>query len=399
MTDLVARFSTQVGEAGSADTAVDARGFAVKFYTEEGNYDFVGLNVPVFGLRDAMIVPDILHVRTKNPQTHQLNFNAYWDLASERPETFLFTLFFFARTAYPQSYRYMDGHAINTFKLVNKRNQPIYAKLILTSDTKDKKYFTTMEALAAAGYTPELHTQDLYDSIASRNYPSWTLNLQLMTYEQAELLQFSPFDATKYWNTTEFPLQPVGKMVLNRNPLNYFNDVEQAAFCPGNLVPGIEPSPDRLLAARMFAYRDAQIYRLGINHNQIPVNRCPFGSDNYERDGFMNVGSNGGNSPNYFPNTFNGLSNNNNPYYNELPFGMCGDVDRYDLGNEDNFSQCKMYINSLKPNEVQELLDNAALSFTGVYPQIREKVIKNLFDPVSKDFGNKFRATVKKMQV
>lgn len=184
MTNVVTRFSTQVGEIGSADTAVDARGFAVKFYTEEGNYDFVGLNVPVFGLRDAMLVPDILHVRMKNPQTHQLNFNAYWDFASEKPEAFLFTLFFFATTAYPQSYRYMDGHAINTYKLINKRNKPTYAKFIFTSDTKDKKYFTTMEALAAAGLNPEFHTQDLYDSIAANQNPSWTLNLQLMTYEQ-----------------------------------------------------------------------------------------------------------------------------------------------------------------------------------------------------------------------
>lgn len=359
----------------------------------------MGLNVPVFGLRDAIAVPDVLHVRTKNPQTHQLNFNAYWDFASELPEIFLFTLFFFARTAYPQSYRYMDGHAINTFKLVDKRNKPIFAKFIFTADSKDKKYFTTLEALNAAGLNPEFHTQDLYDSIASKNYPTWTLNLQLMTYEQAQRLRFSPFDATKFWNTTEFPLQPVGKMTLNRNPTNYFNDVEQAAFCPGNLVPGIEPSPDRLLAARMFAYRDAQMYRLGVNFNQIPVNRCPFGSDNYERDGFMNVGTNGGNSPNYFPNTFNGPRSNSDTYNNELPFELLGLVDRYDLGNEDNFSQCQAYINSLNSAEVQELLDNAALSFTGVYPEIRQKVIDRLFTPVSRSFANQFKATVKKFNV
>ncbi|KAJ6647077.1 Catalase-A [Pseudolycoriella hygida] len=169
---------------------------------------------------------------------------------------------------------------------------------------------------------------------------------------RAQKLPFSPFDATKYWNTTEFPLLPVGKLVLNRNPHNYFNDVEQAAFCPTRMVPGIEPTPDRILIARMFAYRDAQIHRLGVNREQISVNRCPFGAKNYERVGFMNVGSNGGNGPSYFPNTFHGPTNNNNDYNNELPFDVDSlRVDRIDLKNEDNFSQCMLYLNSLSERQ------------------------------------------------
>lgn len=395
---MVARFSTQVGEIGSADTAVDAKGFAVKFYTEDGNYDFVGLNIPIFGHRDPTILPDFLHARMKNPQTHLQDFNSFWDIASERPEVMPFVLHFFSKTAFVQSYRYIDGFAIHTFKLVNRDNEPIYAKFTFTSDAKNKSYFTVTEALTAAGFTPEYLTKELYDSIATKNYPIWTLNLQLMTYKEAKRFRYSPFDATKFWNTTEFPLIPVGKLVLNRNPTNYFNDVEQAAYCPTRLVPGIEPTPDRLLIARLFAYRDAQIYRLGINHNQIPVNRCPFEAKNYERDGFMNVGSNGGNSPNYYPNTFYGPNNNNDPYYNELPFEVRGDVDRIDLRDENNFEQCQSYVNSLSAADVQTLLENMAFSFTGVYPRIIQKVLDNLMNPISKDFGNKFKLVLKTLQ-
>lgn len=397
VTNVFTRFSTQVGEIGSADTTVDAKGFSIKFYTEDGNHDILGLNLPVFGTREAMLLPDFLHSRMKNPQTHVQDLNMFWDISSERPETMLFILFFFSRTAYTRSYRFIDGFAIHTFKLVNRNNKPIYAKFIFTSDAKDKKYFTTVEALTAAGFTPEYLTKELYDSIATKHYPTWTLNLQIMTYKQAEHFRYSPFDATKYWNTTEFPLIPVGKLVLNRNPHNYFNDVEQSAFCPTRLVPGIETTPDRLLHARMFAYHDAQLYRLGVNNDQIPVNRCPFGTKNYERDGFMNVGSNGGNGPNYFPNTFNGPTNNNNPYYNELPFEVCGDVDRIDLGDEDNFSQCKSYMNSLSADEIEALVENMSFAFTGVNPRITQKVMNNLINPVSKNLGIKLQLAIKKM--
>lgn len=397
VTNVFARFSTQVGEIGSADTAVDAKGFAVKFYTEDGNYDFVGLNMPIFGHRDPIILSDLLHSRMKNPQTHLQDFNAFWDIATERPETMLFILFFFSKTAYVQSYRFMDGFAIHTFKLVNRENKPVYAKLIFTSDAQDKAYFTTPEALTAAGFTPECLTKELYDSIAAKKYPTWTLNLQIMTYREAQLSRYNPFDSTKFWNTTEFPLIPVGKLTLNRNPHNYFNDVEQSAFCPTRLVPGIEPTPDRILIGRMFAYRDAQLYRLGVNNDQIPVNRCPFGANNYNRDGFMNVGSNGGNGPNFYPNTFHGPTNNANPYYNELPFELCDDVDRIDLGDEDNFSQCKSYLNSLCAADVQAIAENMAFSLIGVDSRILKKVFDKLMNPVSVEFGKRLKIALRNL--
>ncbi|KAG4070077.1 hypothetical protein HA402_013737 [Bradysia odoriphaga] len=396
-TDVVVRFSTQVGEIGSADTTIDAKGFAVKFKTLDGIFDFVGLNMAVFGHKDPILLPDLLHSRMKNPVTHVQDINMFWDMAAERTETLLFILMFFSKTAYIKSYTYMDGHAIHTFKLVNAKYEPTFAKFIFTSDAQNKKYFNdTVEALTTAGFYPEFLTQDLYDLIAKKEFPSWTLNLQVMTEEQAKNFKYSIFDPTKYWNTTEFPLIPVGKLVLDRNPTNYFNDVEQAAYSPANLVPGIEATPDRLLQGRLFAYRDAQFYRLGRNHNELPVNSCPFAIRNYERDGFMNVGENGGSGPNYFPNNYNGPTNNRDRYYKELPFEVCGTADR-NLGEEDNFSQCKAYVNSLSVSDQQTLLANMAFSFVNVNDATVKRVIEKMIMPISRDFANRFKQELSKI--
>lgn len=401
-TEVVARFSTQIGEKGSADTAVDAKGFAVKFKTKDGNCDLVGLNLMVFGMQDPMKLADLTHTRKKNPVTHSLDTNMFWDAASLLPETMLFILMFFSQTAYPKSYRYIDGHAIHTFRLVNQKLESVFAKFTLTSDQKNKTYFnSTLSALITGGLYPEYLTQDLYDSIATKQYPSWTLNIQTMTEKEAKHFKYNILDSTKYWNTTLFPLKPVGKLVLNRNPTNFFNDVEQAAFSPANLVPGIEATPDRLFQGRLFAYNDAQIYRLGINRNQLPVNACPFAS-NYERDGFMNVGPNGLDAPNYYPNSFNGPAENHNPYNNEFPYvvdgGCTNRVDRYDSRYDDNFSQCQEYVNSLKPAEQQSLLANMAFSFINVNPALIQRCVKNLMIPISTQFADGFLLALKELQ-
>ncbi|KAG4067132.1 hypothetical protein HA402_000123 [Bradysia odoriphaga] len=391
-TEVVIRFSTQVGEIGSADTTVDAKGFAVKFKTADGIFDFVGLNLPVFGSLDAMNLADLLHSRMKNPVTHLQDLRAFWDTASLMPETMLFILFFFSKTAFIKSYSYMDGHYIHTVRLVNKQYESIFAKLIFTSNAQNKSYFnSTVETLTTAGFYPEFLTKDLYDLIATKNYPTWTLNLQIMTEEQAKTFKYNIFDPTKYWNTTDFPLIPVGQLVLDRNPVNYFNEVEQSAFAPANLVPGIEATPDRLFSARLFAYRDAQFYRLGRNHNEIPVNMCPFAVRNYERDGFMNVGPNGGSGPNYFPNSYNGPNNNRDRYYEELPYKLSGTVDRTFLGDEDNFSQCQAYVNSLSDADLRTLIANMAFSFIGVDKPTIDRAIKKLMVPISTKFANLFR--------
>lgn len=397
VTKVFTRFSTQIGERGSPDTAIDAKGFAVKFYTEDGIFDFVGLNLPIFANRDPSILMDLLHSRMKSPATNQPDPSAFWDIASERPETAMFAIFLLSETAYVKSYRYIDGHAIHTFKLVNRRRQPTFAKLVLTSDVKDKRYFkSSLESLTTAGISPEYLTADLYDNIATGKFPTWTFNLQLMTYEQAKTYRYNIFDSTKLWNTTEFPLTPVGKLTLNQNPQNFFRDVEQSAFAPSRLVPGIEATPDRLFESRMFAYRDAQMYRLGVNHDQIPVNRCPY--RNYDRDGEMNVGSNNDNGPNYFPNTFNGPVNNDDKYYNELPFEVCDIVDRYDTGDEDNYSQAQAYYQSLSEDEVNILANNIASMLVGAIPRIRQKVFDKIFSPISKELSRRVLAAIKGLE-
>lgn len=314
-------------------------------------------------------------------------------------------MLFFSRTSYPKSYRYIDGHAIHTFRLVNKNFEPIFAKFQLTSDQVNKTYFnSTLGALVTAGLFPEYLTQDLYDSIATQQYPSWTLNIQTMTEKQAKKFKYNIFDATKYWNTTQFPLQPVGKLVLNRNPINYFNDVEQAAYSPGNLVPGIEATPDRVFQGRLFAYPDGQICRLGINRNLLPVNACPF-AKNYERDGFMNYGPNGLDGPNYYPNTCNGPAENRDRYNNEYPYVVkneeFGDgirVDRYDSRYEDNFSQCQEYLNSLTSAERKFLVDNMAFSFLHVSQELTKRCVENLMAPISTRFAAEFSSALKELQ-
>lgn len=402
-TDVVVRFSTQIGEKGSADTMVDAKGFAVKFKTKEGNFDFVGLNILVFGTRDPMKLTDLTHTRKKNPVTHSLDTNMFWDACAFLPETMLFVLMFFSKTNYPKSYRYIDGHAIHTFRLVNKKFEPIFAKFTFTADQKNKTYFnSTLSALITAGLYPEYLTQDLYDSIATQQYPSWTLNIQTMTEREAKHFKYNILDSTKYWNTTQFPLKPVGKLVLNKNPTNFFNDVEQAAFSPANLVPGIESTPDRLFQGRLFAYNDAQIYRLGINRNLLPVNACPF-ARNYERDGFMNCGPNGLDAPNYFPNSFDGPAENHSPYNNEYPYEVdvdCNEnrVDRYDTRYEDNFSQCKEYVNSLSPAELQSLYANMAFSFINVSPELIQRCVQKLMVPISQQFADGLLSALQELQ-
>lgn len=404
-TEVVARFSTQIGERGSADTTVDAKGFAVKFKTTDGNFDFVGLNFPAFGMRDPMKIADLTHTRKKSPVSHSLDTNMFWDSCSLLPETMLFVLMFFSQTAYPKSYKYIDGHAIHTFRLVNKKFDPIFAKFHLISDEVHKTYFnSTLGALVTAGLFPEYLTQDLYDSIATKQYPSWTLNIQTMTEKEAKKFKYNIFDATKYWNTTQFPLKPVGKLVLNKNPTNFFTDVEQAAYSPGNLVPGIEATPDRVFQGRLFAYHDAQIYRLGINRNLLPVNACPF-AKNYERDGSMNYGPNGLDAPNYFPNSYNGPAENRDRHNSEYPYVVenedCGDgvrVDRYDSRFEDNFSQCQEYVNSLTSAERKFLLDNMAFSFINVSPELVQRCVQNLMVPISPLFAAEFTQALKELQ-
>lgn len=299
-TEVFMRISTVGGESGSSDTARDPRGFSVKFYTEEGNYDLVGNNTPIFFIRDAIKFPDFVHTQKRNPQTHLKDANMYWDFLSLTPESIHQITYMYTDTGTPKDLRHIDGYSSHTYMWYNEKNEYVWVKYTFKTDL-GRENFTIEEAVKMAGENPDNSLQDLQENIAKGNFPSWTLYVQIMTQEEAENYEFDPFDVTKVWYHKDFPLIPVGKLVLNRNPQDYFSEVEQAAFSPSNFVPGIGPSPDKLLQGRLFAYKDAQRYRIGVNHDQLPINAPKTSFNTKERDGHMAI--NNGSGANYYPNT------------------------------------------------------------------------------------------------
>eukprot|EP01112_Ceratiomyxa_fruticulosa_P002720 TRINITY_DN128_c0_g1_i2.p1 TRINITY_DN128_c0_g1~~TRINITY_DN128_c0_g1_i2.p1 ORF type:complete len:504 (+),score=130.04 TRINITY_DN128_c0_g1_i2:155-1666(+) len=307
-TPVFARFSTVGGEKGSADTDRDPRGFAVKFYTEDGNYDFVGNNTPVFFIRDPIKFPDFIHTQKRNPQTNLKDPLAFWDFFSLNPESVHQVTILFSDRGTPYGYRHMHGFSGHTFKWVNKEGVPSWVKIHFLTESNIKN-LPTEEAQKLSGSDPDFATRDLFNHIEKGGIAAWKVFVQIMPFEVAATYRFDPFDITKVWPHKDFPLIPFGRMVLNRNPENYFAETEQAAFSPSHLVPGIEPSPDRMLQGRLFSYPDTHRHRLGVNYNQIPIN-CPYatkgGIHNYQRDGFMAVNGNQGKAPNYGPNSQGG---------------------------------------------------------------------------------------------
>ncbi len=302
-TDVFARFSTVGGAKGSADAARDPRGFAVKFYTEEGNYDMVGNNTPVFFIRDAIKFPDFIHTQKKHPGTNLDDPNAFWDFLSLTPESIHQVTILFSDRGTPSSYRNMHGYTSHTFMWYNKEGKHVWIKLHFKTN-QGVKNLTLEEAGQMAATDLDHATRDLSENIAKGNFPSWDVFVQIMQPEDAKIYRFDPFDVTKVWSQKDYPLIPVGKVVLNRNPENYFSEVEQAAFSPGNLVPGIALSPDKMLQGRVFSYPDTHRHRLGANFHMIPINMPKAKINNYQRDGYMNMQTEG--APHYYPNTFNG---------------------------------------------------------------------------------------------
>ncbi|CAM6105867.1 unnamed protein product [Calypogeia fissa] len=306
-TPIFARFSTVTGESGYPDTARDPRGFSVKFYTEEGNWDMVGNNTPVFFVRDPLKFPDLIHSQKRNPQTHMKDPNAFWDFLSLVPESLHQVMITFSPRGVPDGHRHMHGYGSHTFKWVNSEGKAHWVKFHFLSD-QGIKNLTHEEAMEIAGVNPDYSTEDLFQNIQNGNFPSWTFYVQVMPLEDAHNYKFDPFDLTKVWLHKDYPLREVGKMVLDRNVTNYFAEVEQSSFSPAHMPPGIEASPDRMLQSRLFAYDDAARYRIGGNYLQVPVNRCPFAKvQTYARDGVMVTTDNGGSKPNYYPNSFDDL--------------------------------------------------------------------------------------------
>jgi catalase len=375
-TPIFVRFSTVGGEAGSADTARDPRGFAVKFYTEEGNWDLVGNNTPIFFIRDPLMFPNFIHTQKRNPKTHMKDPDMFWDFLSLRPESCHQVSFLFSDRGTPDGYRHMNGYGSHTYKLVDKNNEAVYCKFHYKTD-QGIKCLMAGRAAELAGSDPDYANRDLYNAIASGNFPTYTFYIQVMTFKEAEQWRFNPFDLTKVWPHKEFPLIPVGRMVLNRNPANYFAEVEQAAFCPAHFIPGIEPSPDKMLQGRLISYTDTHRHRLGTNYMQIPIN-CPFNSRvrNYQRDGPQCVTDNQGGAPNYFPNSFSGPDSR--VAYKEHSFSTSGDVGRYNSADDDNFTQVGIFWRDvLTGPEKQRLIENMSGHLKDAQEFIQQRVVRN----------------------
>uniref|UniRef100_A0A1B6CNA5 Catalase n=2 Tax=Clastoptera arizonana TaxID=38151 RepID=A0A1B6CNA5_9HEMI len=395
-TPIAVRCSTVGGESGSADTARDPRGFAVKFYTEEGNWDLVGNNTPIFFVKDPILFPSFIHTQKRNPATHLKDPDMFWDFISLRPESTHQVMFLFSDRGIPDGYRHMNGYGSHTFKLVNAQGEAVYCKFHYKTDQKIKN-LSVKRAAELSGSDPDYSIRDLYNSIAKGDCPSWTFYIQVMTFQQAENFKYNPFDLTKVWSHAEFPLIPVGKMVLNKNPENYFVEVEQIAFSPAHLVPGIEPSPDKMLQGRLFSYSDTHRHRLGPNYLQLPVN-CPYKVNvaNSQRDGPMCATTNQGGSPNYFPNSFTGQIEC--PKGALAKFSTTGDVQRYSIDDEDNFSQCgDFYRKTLNEQERTRLIENIAGNLKDASSFIQERAIKN-FSQVDADFGCRLTELLRKYE-
>lgn len=399
-TPVAVRFSTVGGESGSADTARDPRGFAVKFYTEEGNWDLVGNNTPIFFIRDPILFPSFIHTQKRNPATHCKDPDMLWDFISLRPETTHQVCFLFSDRGIPDGFRFMNGYGSHTFKTVNADGQPFYVKWHFKTDQGSRNLSPDV-AEKLAGSDPDYSIRDLYNAIGKGDHPSWTFYAQVMTYEQAARVPFNPFDLTKVWPHGDFPLIEVGRMVLDRNPRNYFAEIEQIAFSPAHMVPGIEPSPDKMLQGRLFSYADTHRHRLGTNYQSIPVN-CPFASRvrNFQRDGFMTVDGNQQDAPNYFPNSFQGPKPGPTMTTRWHADKATGDVQRVETAEtEDNFTQAGIFFRKVLATKdaKQRLVDNIAGSLVQAQEFIQQRAVAN-FAAADATFGRMLQDKLKALK-
>jgi len=357
-TEVCARFSTVGGDRGSADAARDPRGFAVKFYTEDGNYDLIGNNTPVFFIRDPLKFLDFIHTQKRNPATNFKDPEMFWDFLSLAPESIHQVPILFSDRGAPATFRNMNGYSSHTYKWYNDKSEYFWVRYHFKTD-QGIKNLTRQETERFSGTDPDYATRDLYEAIKRGDYLSWTLEMQIMIPEQAENYRFDIRDITKVWPHGDFPTIKIGKLVLNRNLTNYFAEVEQAAFNPLNLVPGIGISPDKMLQSRVFSYHDTHIHRLGPNYNLIPVNAPRYSPENnYQRDGFMRVDSNGGSGPNYWPNRFGGPSPD--PGFLEPPFEVSGLAGRtpYSYPNDDLVQPGNLYRDVITEQDRENLVGN-----------------------------------------
>ena len=375
-TELFARFSTVAGERGAADAERDIRGFALKFYTDEGNWDLVGNNTPVFFLRDPLKFPDLNHAVKRDPRTNLRSAQSNWDFWTLLPEALHQITVLMSDRGIPRTYRHMHGFGSHTFSFINAGGERYWVKFHFKSQ-QGIENLSNAEATAIIGTDRESHQRDLYDAIERGDYPRWAFKIQVMPAADAASYRFHPFDLTKVWPHEDYPLIDVGVLELNRNPENYFAEVEQSAFNPASIVPGIGFSPDKMLQGRLFSYGDAQRYRLGVNHAQIPVNqpRCPVAS--FHRDGTMRVDGNYGSHKAYEPNSL-GLWQEQ-PEAKEPPLALDGSAAHWDYREDDAdyYTQPGNLFRLMSPAQQQTLFDNTAAELTTVDEVVQRRHINN----------------------
>ncbi|MFI0348114.1 MAG: catalase [Chthoniobacterales bacterium] len=393
-TDLFLRFSTVAGELGAADAERDVRGFAIKFYTEEGNWDLVGNNTPVFFVRDAYKFPDFIHTQKRHPRTHLRSATAMWDFWSLSPESLHQVTILFSDRGLPLSYRHINGYGSHTYSLIDKNGIRRWVKFHFKTQ-QGIKFMTNAEAAELIGKDRETHQRDLYEAIESKNFPKWKMQIQIMSEEEAAACPFNPFDLTKVWPHKDYPVIDVGILELNRNPENYFAEVEQAAFAPSNIVPGIGFSPDKMLQARVFSYADAHRHRIGTHYEMLPINRPKHPAVTYHRDGAMRFDAPTMGDAYYEPNSFNGPKED--PSYAEPSYNL-GSVaaDRYDgnTGN-DNYSQTGDLFRLMSCEAQKRLCSNLAEAMTGISDEIIERQLAH-FTKADPDYGAGVRVALGK---
>lgn len=370
-TEVFARFSTVGGEKGSADAERDPRGFAVKFYTEEGNYDLVGNNTPVFFIRDPLKFPDFIHTQKRNPATNCKDPDMFWDFLSLTPESIHQVTVLFSDRGTPATFRNMNGYSSHTYVWYNAKGERFWVQYHLKTD-QGIKNLTRQEAAAMRSSDPDHATRDLFEAIAKKDYPSWTLEMQIMPYEEGLNYRFDIMDITKVWPHADVPPVTVGKMTLNRNPVNYFAEVEQAAFSPGNFVPGIAASPDKMLQGRIFSYHDTHIHRLGPNYHLIPVNAPKHRPEtSYQRDAFMRVDNGGGGGPNYWPNSFGGPAPDEAAVEPSFPVEGVAARQAYGHENDDFVQVGALYSKAMNDQDRKNLVGNIVDHLGGAQKRIQ----------------------------
>ena len=394
-TPMLARFSTVAGELGAADHERDVRGFALKFYTPEGNWDLVGNNTPVFFVRDPYKFPDFIHTQKRHPKTNLRSFTAMWDFWSLSPESLHQVTILMSDRGLPVDPMHMNGYGSHTYSLWNDAGERFWVKFHFKTQ-QGHRHFTNAEAEAITGKTREGYQEALFGGIEKGQFPRWTMQVQVMPEADADKTPYNPFDLTKVWPHADYPCIDVGVLELNRNADNYFAEIEQAAFSPSNIVPGIGHSPDKMLQARVFSYADAHRYRLGTHYDALPVNAPKAPVHHYHKDGNMNFfGQRTGATDAYYePNSVPGAAVED-PSVAEPPLAISGDADRYDhrTGNDD-FGQPRALFGLFDAGQRQRLFDNIAAAMSGIPAEIEERQCR-LFDQVHPDYGSGVRAAIR----